>query len=133
MSRSIHTARARAALALVAVASLLLDDGLAQVVLAASPSAQELDATRRRPLFAPTRRPPPEPVAEPVNPVQPAAVEATPNVEVRGIIFGDNHRIAIVKRPSSPQTVDVAVGSEIDGWVVSDILPRGIVLRRDEP
>ena len=67
-----------------------------------------------------------------MDPVQPAPTETTPSVEVRGIILGDNHRVAIVKRPSSPQTVDVAVGSDIDGWTVAEILARGIVLRRND-
>ena len=100
---------------------------------AASPDPWNLEAARQRPLFAPTRRPPPPPpAAEPIDPVQPTtAVEQTLNVEVRGIVVGGKHRIAILKRLSSPQTVDVAVGSDVDGWTVDEIRPRGIVLHRD--
>ena len=117
-------------IALAVMATVMLSRDVAR---AASPDPWNLEAARQRPLFAPTRRPqlPPQ-AAEPVDPVQPtAAVEQTLNVEVRGIVVGGNHRIAIIKRPSSPQTIDVAVGSDVDGWTVDEIRPRGIVLHRD--
>ena len=107
---------------------------LSAFALTASSAAQiyqELDATRSRPLFAPTRRPPPA-VPESTADIAPSAPnDPRPNVEVRGIIVGDNRRIAIIQRPAGAQTMRVAVGGEVDGWTVTDIRRRGIVLQRD--
>ena len=97
------------------------------------PSAYE--ATRLRPLFSPTRRPPPPSapafVAPPVAAIAPAPVMA-PDLAVSGVIVGTHTRIAIVKRPSDAVFTRVTPGSQIDGWTVSDIQPRAIVLRRDD-
>ena len=90
-----------------------------------------LSATREHPLFTPTRRPPPRPAVLPQGPSTPAATEAPPpSVEVRGVIYGGDRRVAIVKRPQDLQTMAVKVGGQIDGWVVAEIHPRGIVLER---
>ena len=41
-------------------------------------------------------------------------------------------RIAIVKRPSDAAFMRLTPGSKIDGWTVSEIEPRAVVLRRDD-
>lgn len=91
-----------------------------------------LQATRQRPLFAPTRRPPPESVATPETEASaaPPAV-SPPTVQVTGIIIGGGKQMALVKRAQDPNAIRVTVGSDIDGWTVSAVLVRGIVLKRD--
>lgn len=93
------------------------------------------EATRSRPLFSPTRRPPPPPapafVAPPVVVMAPAPVMA-PDLAVSGVIVGTDTRIAIVKRPSDAVFTRLTPGSKIDGWTVSAIEPRAVVLKRDD-
>ena len=95
------------------------------------------EATRSRPLFSPTRRPPPPPppapafVAPPVVVMAPAPVMA-PDLAVSGVIVGTGTRIAIVKRPSDAVFTRLTPGSKIDGWTVSAIEPRAVVLKRDD-
>ena len=90
-----------------------------------------------RPLFSPTRRPPPPPAAPLAFVAPPAVVIAAPAVmapdlAVSGVIVGTNTRVAIVKRPSDAAFTRLMLGSTIDGWTVSNIEPRAVVLKRDD-
>ena len=55
-----------------------------------------------------------------------------PDLAVSGVIVGTGTRIAIVKRPSDAVFTRVTPGSMIDGWTVSEIDPRAVVLKRDD-
>jgi hypothetical protein len=89
-----------------------------------------LTETRARPLFAPTRRPPPRPqVSEPVAAVDVHA--APPNLRLVGVVFGSTIKRAILQRPPDLETFGVAPGDEIDGWEVTRIELRQIVIGRD--
>ena len=55
-----------------------------------------------------------------------------PDLAVSGVIVGTDTRIAIVKRPSDAAFTRLTPGSKIDGWTVSEIEPRAVVLRRDD-
>ena len=93
-----------------------------------------LAATRQRPLFSPTRRPPPPPVeaqsAEPM--AAPAPSIPPPSLEIRGIIVGTDISVAIVRRSQDAKEIHLSVGSQIEGWTVSDIGPRAIILRLED-
>jgi hypothetical protein len=95
-------------------------------------SLQSSQASRDRPLFSPTRRPiarhqAPTQKAPDVGAVQPQR----PNFELRGIVYGQYHRVAIIKNYQDGQSAEIAVGGDIDGWTVAEIEPRRIALRRD--
>jgi general secretion pathway protein N len=99
---------------------------------------RKLSATRERPLFTPSRRPPtpviaaaPAPaVAPPPAPVKPAEPERPPLVLV-GTIISDNERIAIFVNQLSNETKRVREGEEESGWVVRSVELRTTVLERN--
>lgn len=55
-----------------------------------------------------------------------------PDLAVSGVIVGNDTRVAIVKRPTDAVFLRLTPGSKIDGWTVSAIEPRAVVLRRDD-
>ncbi len=96
-----------------------------------------LSATRQRPLFSPTRRPPPPPppaglgnggILAPTVALPPPK----PNLQLSGIILGGGQEVALVKRGGDTRVVSVGVGTPIDGWIVSEIAPRAITLKRGD-
>jgi general secretion pathway protein N len=123
----------RAVLLLLLVEALSWAPGLGREARAADGrDLAHLEATRLRPLFSPTRRPPPvvAVVAAPA-PLAPAAVPAPPPaVQLTGVIIGDK-RMAIVRRAADPRPINIEVGSTIDGWTVSAISSREIELRQE--
>jgi hypothetical protein len=95
------------------------------------PGLESLDATRARPLFSPSRRPPPPPapIAAPILPPAPVPVAAPPpDIQLVGVVFGGRTHTAIVEHPADPRPINVEVGDQIDGWTVTEIRPREIVL-----
>ena len=96
--------------------------------------AGRFEATRSRPLFSPTRRPPPPPpvVATKPSPVLVPPPAPPPDLTVSGIIVGGGTGAAIVRRATDAAASRITLGSQVDGWTVAEILPRSIVLRRDD-
>ena len=94
----------------------------------AAQSLEELNVTRERPLFAPSRRAPPvaaAPVArraEPVSPLPP------PSVVLFGIIADADGARAIIRAEPTGQVVRVRHGDDVGGWKVSKIEERELVL-----
>lgn len=84
-----------------------------------------------RPLFSPTRRPPPAPAAPLDAPAMPALPPPTPNLTLSGVITGGGGGVALLRRPQDSAPVHVALGGTVDGWTVAEIRPRAVVLRRD--
>ena len=84
-----------------------------------------------RPLFSPTRRPPPPPVA--LTPLDAPSLPAPPppNLALSGVITGRGGGVALLRRPQDAAPIHVALGGTVDGWTVAEIRPRAIVLRRD--
>ena len=99
---------------------------------------RKLSATRERPLFTPSRRPPTPVVAAapapatgpPPAPVKPAEPEVPPLVLV-GTIVGENERIANFVNQLSNETKRVREGEEESGWVVRSVDLRTTVLERN--
>ncbi len=84
-----------------------------------------------RPLFSPTRRPPPAPQAvAPLDAPVPLA-PSPPNLALSGVITGGGGGVALIRRPQDAAPIHVALGGTVDGWTVAEIHPRAIVLRRD--
>ena len=96
------------------------------------PTLESLHATRNRPLFSPSRRPPPASQAA----GSAVAVQGTrlptpaPQVELTGVIFGSYQQTAILRQPGKPEPKLVQLGAMVDGWRVTSITPRSIVLTR---
>jgi hypothetical protein len=98
-------------------AAAAAQDGLAL------PPIQDFAETDARPLFSPLRRPP---RAEAGNM---AAAPPPMNVALIGIIMGPEERIAIVRTPSSPTTVNARIGKTLDGWELVEIEADHVVLK----
>jgi hypothetical protein len=99
-------------------------------------SLQALSATHERPLFSPTRRPPPKIVApvavvrqEAPSPPQP------PSLVLLGIISENGEARAAIrsaeKRPAD-KVMRVRAGDDVSGWKVERIEPRRLVLTQGE-
>jgi hypothetical protein len=96
-------------------------------------AAQPLDLlsdTRDRPLFAPTRRPPPPPPPPVVERVAPPPVPP-PNVVLLGVVTDENGPRAVVRSGSPDKIIRARLGEEIEGWQVTQIEPRRLVLSHD--
>ncbi|WP_371425237.1 hypothetical protein [Tardiphaga sp.] len=92
------------------------------------PTLDRLTATRQRPLFSSTRRPPPEErprqTADALRPQQ-------PNVTLNAIILGSGIQMALLKRGRDTKAFPVTMGTEVDGWLVTKIAPNHVVLAND--
>jgi hypothetical protein len=99
--------------------------------LAAQP-LELLSETRDRPLFSPSRRPPPPVLASVPQIVQPPAEIRPPSVVLLGVVTDDNGARAVVRAGSPEKTIRAHLGEEIDGWKVTLIEPRRLVLSHDD-
>lgn len=84
-----------------------------------------------RPLFAPSRRPPPAPAPPIPSDAPPAMPAPPPDLALSGVIAGGRGGVALLKRPGDAAPVRLGLGGHIDGWTVAEIHPRAIVLSRD--
>lgn len=84
-----------------------------------------------RPLFSPTRRPPPAPPAPLDAPAPIALPPPAPDLTLSGVITGGGGGVALLRRPQDAAPIHVALGGTVDGWTVAEIRPRAIVLTRD--
>jgi hypothetical protein len=88
----------------------------------------KLSATRDRPLFSSSRRPPTPTVAAapapaPTAVVKPATPE-TPPFTLVGTIIGENSRIAILFDENSKIATGVREGDSASGWTLRSVDPR---------
>ena len=96
---------------------------------------ESLTETQARPLFSPSRRPPPAPAdqvsapqAEPVIPSPPEA--NTINVVLIGTILDpQGSSAAVLKDNSSQATFIMKIGDIREGWQLSEIHARDILLK----
>ena len=115
--------------------------GQAQDRPAAAPSnpvaAQSLDQLSTildRPLFSPSRRPPapppaPPPIVQAAEP--PAPPPPPPNLVLFGVVMDGEGARAVVRSGADKKLVRAQIGDEIDGWKVSQIEGRKVVLSLD--
>jgi hypothetical protein len=107
---------------ILAAAGLLADEHAAGA--AELPTLATLSATRQRPLFAANRRAPTEETARVASKPQ----RQQPDMSLNAIVYGSDMQMALLKRSKEAKPVAVTIGSEIDGWSVSEIAPRYVIL-----
>jgi hypothetical protein len=98
----------------------------------AAQSLAQLSSTLDRPLFSPSRRPPappPPPVAQAAAP--PAPPLPPPNLVLFGVVMDGEGARAVVRSGVDKKLVRAQIGDEIDGWKVSQIDGRKVVLSLD--
>jgi general secretion pathway protein N len=98
----------------------------------AAQSLDQLSSTLERPLFSPSRRPPappPPPVAQ--APPPPAPPPPPPNLVLFGVVMDGEGARAVVRSGADKKLVRAQIGDEIDGWKVSQIEGRKVVLSLD--
>ena len=121
------------------VQSLLGPDVPAAVELApltGNPIAEvpldRLSATRDRPLFSPGRRPTVAPQPPPARPriehAPPSSPVQSPTVTLFGIVVGSHGPRAFIGRGPTDPIVGVRPGDDVNGWMVSAITERSLVL-----
>lgn len=95
------------------------------------PPLAKLSATRERPLFVKSRRPP-SVVVKPVEHHEPPKVVASDELpaELVGIVMGPDQTYAILKNHDSQQFEHVHRGEKVEDWALDDIAPRYILLHR---
>jgi general secretion pathway protein N len=116
---------------------LLLAPGTAvwaQSLPAANPlaaqSLEALSASRERPLFVPSRRPPaPAPVKIVRRSEAPPSPPPAPNVVLLGIISdADGEGTRAVVRLGADKPLRLRIGEEVAGWKVASIEERRLIL-----
>jgi general secretion pathway protein N len=95
-----------------------------------------LSATRDRPLFSTSRRPPPQAVVGPVlEAAKPAAQAAAPeplNLTLVGAVVGESDAIAVFIDRANHGTIRMRAGDSRDGWQLSSIVGREATLRNGD-
>jgi len=97
---------------------------------------KQLSVTRERPVFSPSRRPPPPatptyvaPVAvrTPPKPVEPER----PTITLLGTILGSTESIGVFFNPATRDIVRVRVGEDHEGWALRSVKTREATLVKD--
>jgi len=92
----------------------------------------QLSTTLDRPLFSPSRRPPappPPPVVQ--APPPPAPPPPPPDLVLFGVVMDGEGARAVVRAGADKKILRAQIGDEIDGWKVSQIEGRKVVLSLD--
>lgn len=96
---------------------------------------EQLSTTRERPIFSPSRRPPPPAHVAPVAVRQPAKPQEPerPTMALVGTIIGadEGYRMAIFLDTSTQDVLRLHVGENYHGWVVSLINQRDASLMKN--
>jgi hypothetical protein len=96
----------------------------------------QLPATRDRPIFSPSRRPPPSAVvAEPVfvKPAPPRKKEIEPpRLSLVGTIASDDEGFAIFIDQSTKAALRLKVGEDYQGWKLRSIQGREVTMEKDQ-
>jgi general secretion pathway protein N len=94
-------------------------------------SLSKLSMTRDRPIFSPSRRPPPPPapliIARPLEPTKPTTPEQPPLILV-GTVAGGDSGIAVFVEQSTENTVRLRVNESHQGWTLQSIQGREVTL-----
>jgi len=98
----------------------------------AAQSLDKLSTTLDRPLFSPSRRPPappPPPVAQ--APPPPPPPQPPPNLVLYGVVMDGEGARAVVRTGADSKMLRAQIGDDIEGWKVSQIDGRKVVLSLD--
>jgi hypothetical protein len=101
----------------------------------AAQSLDQLSATLDHPLFSPSRRPP-APPPPPPPPAEPAAAPPPPpppppDLVLFGVVMDGEGARAVVRAGADRKLLRAQIGDDIDGWKVSQIEGRKVVLSLD--
>ncbi len=98
-----------------------------------APAFDSLAVIVERPLFTATRRPAPDieppPVAGAAEPLDKSLILG--RYKLTGIVVTPSLRLVFVTEPGSRRTTAVALGKELDGWLVAEVEQHVIVLESD--
>jgi general secretion pathway protein N len=99
---------------------------------------KQLSNTRDRPIFSPSRRPPPAPVVNrpfvPPPPPPPPAPPKPPerlNLALLGTIAGENEGIALFMETTTQNVVRLRTGEAHEGWVLKSVHRREAELEKN--
>jgi hypothetical protein len=97
----------------------------------ASLHKESLRDMTERPLFAPTRRPPPTPAPPEAAPVfePPPAPPATPDYALLGIVRDGDRAIALLRSRSEGRNLRVEAGDVVGGWEIAAVETLSVRLK----
>jgi general secretion pathway protein N len=91
-----------------------------------------LSATRERPLFSPSRRPPAvAAVAAPPPPPPKAEAPEQPQLSLVGTVIGSTGSIGVFTDQATKAIVRLRIGEGHDGWILHAIDARAATFKRD--
>lgn len=98
-------------------------------------SIEALHATRERPLFSPSRRPPaPAVISPPVAAIKVAAPPppSGPTLNLLGIVEGNGEGYAVFINTATHDIVRLQTGEGKDGWVLRSVSGRQAVIEKND-
>jgi len=116
------------AMANVAVAHAQQGGGLSNPLW--STPLDTIAATRDRPLFTQSRRPPPLAEAQPANDSAPSLGPGAPPFSLVGTVVGDHEKFAVVLEAGSQNVLRLPLGASASGWRVAEVAARSVTLTR---
>ena len=94
----------------------------------------DLSATRERPIFSPSRRPPPPPavaaVMKPAPPVPPKPQR--PPLTLVGTIVGETTQIGLFIEENTHQMLRLPIGGGHEGWILRLVSAQGVRLENSD-
>ncbi|WP_456776803.1 hypothetical protein [Bradyrhizobium sp. USDA 4369] len=101
----------------------------------AIPLAQ-LSETRERPIFSPSRRPPPADAPPPVVAAAPVAQEPSPperpQLSLVGTVVNGDSGLAIFLDPGGGRPLRIRTGADYQGWTLSRVEARSVTLQKGD-
>jgi len=94
-----------------------------------------LTATRGRPIFSPSRRPPPAIVATPYVPPPLASTPVEPDrpqLMLVGTVTGEQEAFGIFLDPTANKIVRLKLGDLHGGWILRQVRGREVMLQRND-
>ena len=104
-------------------------DGLALTNPLSSLAKEEISDWVVRPLFAPSRKRPPEKAGVPAQAAAPAQVAS---YELLGIVREGPHALALLRNKVDGASLRVEIGDVVGGWRIAKIERAAVVLERGE-
>jgi hypothetical protein len=91
-----------------------------------------MSATRERPLFSPSRRPPSPPIAAvAVSPPPPSKpTQATPPLTLLGTVLGDGDRVGVFAEQGTKNVIRLRVGEGHGDWTLRSLHARAAILEQ---
>lgn len=94
---------------------------------------KDLNVTRERPIFSPSRRPPPQPMAAPryvPPPPQPTAPQR-PQLALVGTVVNTREGFGIFFDQATNTVIRLKTGDDHNGWTLRSVQGREVTLQKD--